>query len=128
MTLYEYMEKLEEGTEVAVIDNDYDVETYFYNDMNYEDEWDKSMIALSKILTISEVIDEERVSVNISELIEKHIDELKQAGLFIRCTLDAIMYDIEQILSGYVSEEWLKKFVDILKIEVKEGENDDGDK
>ena len=116
MTLYEYMEKLEEGTEVAVIDNDYDVETYFYNDMNYEDEWDKSMIALSKILTISEVIDEERVSVNMSELIEKHIDELKQAGLFIRCTLDEIMYDIEQILSGYVSEEWLKKFVDILKI------------
>ena len=128
MTLYEYMEKLEEGTEVAVIDNDYDVETYFYNDMNYEDEWDKSMIALSKILTISEVIDEERVSVNMSDLIEKHIDELKQAGLFIRCTLDEIMYDIEQILSGYVSEEWLKKFVDILKIEVKEGENDDGDK
>lgn len=117
MTLYEYMEKLEEGTEVAVIDNDYDVETYFYNDMNYEDEWDKSMIALSKILTISEVIDEERVSVNMSELIEKHIDELKQAGLFMRCTLDEIMYDIEQILSGYVSEEWLKKFVDILKIE-----------
>lgn len=117
MTLYEYMEKLEEGTEVAVIDNDYDVETYFYNDMDYEDEWDKSMIALSKILTISEVIDEERVSVNMSELIEKHIDELKQAGLFIRCTLDEIMYDIEQILSGYVSEEWLKKFVDILKIE-----------
>lgn len=116
MTLYEYMEKLEEGTEVAVIDNDYDVETYFYNDMNYEDEWDKSMIALSKILTISEVIDEERVSVNMSELIEKHIDELKQAELFIRCTLDEIMYDIEQILSGYVSEEWLKKFVDILKI------------
>lgn len=117
MTLYEYMEKLEEGTEVAVVDNDYDVETYFYNDMDYEDEWDKSMIALSKILTISEVIDEERVSVNMSELIEKHIDELKQAGLFIRCTLDEIMYDIEQILSGYVSEEWLKKFVDILKIE-----------
>lgn len=116
MTLYEYMEKLEEGTEVAVVDNDYDVETYFYNDMNYEDEWDKSMIALSKILTISEVIDEEKVSVNMSELIEKHIDELKQAGLFIRCTLDEIMYDIEQILSGYVSEEWLKKFVDILKI------------
>lgn len=128
MTLYEYMEKLEEGTEVAVIDNDYDVEIYFYNDMNYEDEWDKSMIALSKILTISEVINEEKVSVNMSELIEKHIDELKQAGLFIRCTLDEIMYDIEQILSGYVSEEWLKKFVDILKIKVKEGENDDGDK
>lgn len=128
MTLYEYMEKLEEGTEVAVVDNDYDVETYFYNDMNYEDEWDKSMIALSKILTVSEVIDEERVSVNLSELIEKHIDELKQARLFIRCTLDEIMYDIEQILSGYVSEEWLKRFVDILKIKVKECENDDRNK
>lgn len=48
-------------------------------------------------------------------VIEKKLNKLKEANLFKVCDIDSIMDDIETILSGYVSEEWLKEFVDILK-------------
>ena len=116
MKLYDYLVTLEEGTELTVWDEDYDIESYFYNDEpeDEDDDWQTSMLELAKLLDVTEV-KERGVIVNLSEVIEKKLDELKEADLFRRCTVDSIMNDMENILSGYVSEEWLNKFVDVLK-------------
>jgi hypothetical protein len=114
MTLYEYLSLTAEDTEITVRDNVYDTETYFYNDIRTKDVWNLSMIELSKKLTIVQITDN-GVTVNLSDVIEKNLKALKAAKLFIRCDIDSIMDDIDNILSGNVPEEWLEKFVDTLK-------------
>lgn len=115
MKLYDYLITLEEGTELTVWDTDYDIESYFYNDEpDDDDDWQNSMLELTKLLDVTEV-KERGVIINLSDVIEKKLDELKEANLFRRCTVDSIMNDMENILSGYVSEEWFKEFVDVLK-------------
>ena len=113
MKLYDYLITLEEGTELTVWDVDYDIESYFYSD-EPDDDWQTSMLELAKLLDVTEV-KERGVIINLSDVIEKKLDELKEANLFRRCTVDSIMNDMENILSGYVSEEWFKEFVDVLK-------------
>lgn len=112
MKLYDYLTTLEEGTELTVWDKEYNIESYFYND-EADDDWQTSMLKLAKLLDVTE-IKERGAVVDISGIIEKKINELKEADLFRRCTVDLIMNDMESILSGYVSEEWFKKFVDVL--------------
>ena len=113
MKLYDYLTTLEEGTELTVWDTDYDMETYLYND-EPDDEWQTSMLDLAKLLDVTEV-KERGVIVDVSGIIENKLNELKEANLFKRCTVDSIMGGMEEILSGYVSEEWFKEFVDVLK-------------
>ena len=113
MKLYDYLVTLEEGTELTVWDTEYDIESYFYND-EADDDWQTSMLELAKLLDVTEV-KEYGVVVNLSDVIEKKLDELKEADLFRRCTTNRIMGSMEGILAGGVSEEWLKKFVDVLK-------------
>lgn len=113
MKLYDYLITLEEGIELTVWDKEYDIESYFYNDES-DDDWQTSMLELAKLLKVTEV-KERGVIVNLSDVIENKLDELKKAELFRRCTVDSIMDSMEGILSGYVSEEWMKEFVDILK-------------
>ena len=113
MKLYDYLKTLEEGTELTVWDTDYDIESYFYND-EPDDDWQTSMLKLAKLLDVTE-IKERGAVVDISGIIEKKINELKEADLFGRCTVDSIMNDMENILAGYVNEGWFKKFVDVLK-------------
>ena len=112
MKLYDYLVTLEEGTELTVWDTDYDIESYFYND-EADDDWQTSMLEVAKLLDVIEV-KERGVVVNLSEVIEKKLNELKEADLFIKCNIDSIMNDIQNILAGYVSEEWFKEFVDVL--------------
>lgn len=112
MKLYDYLVTLEEGTELTVWDVDYNIESYFYND-EADDDWQTSMLELAKLLDVIE-IKEYGVVVNLSKVIEKKLNELKKADLFIKCNIDSIMNDMKNILSGYVSEEWFKEFVDVL--------------
>ena len=112
MKLYDYLVTLEEGTELTVWDVDYDMESYFYND-EADDDWQTSMLELAKLLDVIE-IKERGVVVNLSEVIEKKLNELKEADLFLRCTTNRIMGSMEGILAGGVSEEWFKEFVGIL--------------
>lgn len=116
MKLNEYLDLMDDGTELTVWDKEYDIESYFYNDEpdDEDDNWQTSMLELAKLLDVTKV-KERVVIINLSEVIEKKLDELKEANLFRRCTTDSIMNDMENILSGYVSEEWFKKFVDVLK-------------
>lgn len=111
MTLYEYIQSTPEGEEITVWDNTYDIEVYFYNqDDSY---WDHSMMDLAKKLNVVDV-QNDGVIVDLYDLIERNIDVLDESGLFNICETDAIMDDMEAILAGYVSEDWLRKFVDTL--------------
>jgi len=111
MTLYEYLEQTTDW-EVTVWDKDYDIETYFYK-TNGKDRWDKAMNDLAKLLTISR-FSKDGLVVNLAEVIEKKIPQLKKADLFIVCKIEPIMNDIDNILAGNVSESWLEKFVEAL--------------
>lgn len=114
LTLFDYLELTEEGQEITVTDQDYDTETYFYK---YEPEnaekWDESMKKLSQLLTVTKIFNH-AVEVNLSNIIEKKLSELKKADLFIYCDIDNIMDDINNILAGNVSEEWMEKFINVL--------------
>ena len=115
MKLYELIAISDD--EITVFDRDYDVETYFYginNSSDKNDEWETAMTELSKLLEVVR-FSSDGVTVNLSEVIEKNIHNLKEADLFIRCNIDDIMDDMSNILSGNVSEIWLKNFVSALK-------------
>lgn len=112
-SLYNYL-KEEKENEVTVWDKTYDMETYFYYEADTSDPWNKAMMDLAKLVKITEE-DDKGVTVDFTELIEKNIDKLKESELFVRCNVDDIMCDMQNILAGYVSEKWLVKFVDILK-------------
>lgn len=114
MTLYEYLEQTTD-CEVTVWDKDYDMETYFYKTDGI-DVWDKAMNDLAKLLTISR-FSKDGLVVNLSEVIEKKIPQLEKADLFIKCKIEPIMNDIDNILAGCVSESWLEKFVEALSKE-----------
>lgn len=114
MKLYDYLELMKEYDELTVWDDTYFMETYFYSDHVYDNDWDKSMDELAKLLTIKE-IREHGVVVNLTELVENKMKELEQSKLFIHCDIDSIMCDMDNILAGYVSESWMEKFVNILK-------------
>ena len=114
MTLYEYLEQTTDW-EVTVWDKDYDIETYFYK-TDGKDKWDKAMNDLAKLLIISR-FSKDGLVVNLAEIIEKKIPQLKEADLFIVCKIEPIMYDIDNILAGCVGESWLEKFVEVLSKE-----------
>ena len=113
MTLYDYLKLMPEGEELTVWDKDYDIETYFYGGKP-DDKWDKAMSDLSKLLTIEEIRNN-GVTVNLSEMIENKLENLDKADLFIRCDIDSIMDNIDNILAGNVSENWMEQFVAALK-------------
>lgn len=113
MTLYDYIKQTEDW-EITVFDRDYDIEVYFYKNDNEElDSWDKSMERLSKLLIVDN-ISKHGVIVNLSEVIENKLENLKEAELFRMVDIDWIMDDIEAIISGNVSEEWMETFVNTL--------------
>ena len=115
MKLYELLAISDD--EITVFDRDSDIETYFYgiyNSADKNDDWETAMVELSKLLDVVK-FSNSGVAVNLSEVIEKNIQGLKEADLFIRCNTDDIMDDIANILAGNVSEKWLKKFVSVLK-------------
>lgn len=113
MTLHEYLSLMGEGEELTVWDKDYDIETYFYSDRP-DDSWSQSVWKLSEKLEIVK-ISTRGVTVNLSNVIQRYLDKLKAADLFIDCDVDTIMEDIQNILSGNVSEEWIEKFVAALE-------------
>lgn len=110
MTLYEYLQTYKDD-ELTVFDEDYDMETYFYTRVS-DDAWDAAMVELSKLLTVTST-SANGVSVNLSQLIESKLDKL--GDLFTLCDIDEIMYSMDRILAGNVSERWLVEFVNALK-------------
>lgn len=112
MTLLDYIKQTSKGEEITVWDDTYDIETYFYNESR--DAWDKAMLKLASKLNVVDV-NNDGVTVDLYDLIERNINNPKFKDLFIRVDVDSIMDDMMNILSGYVSEEWLTEFVNCLK-------------
>lgn len=112
MTLLDYIKQTPEGEEITVWDNTYDIETYFYNQV--EDSWDNAMMKLASKLNVVD-IQNNGVVVDMYDLIERNIDNPEFEELFIDVDVDTIMEDMQDILAGYVSEEWLVRFVNCLK-------------
>ena len=116
MTLYDYISLMPDGEELTVWDKDYDIEVYFYGGKpDKNDKWEMAIDELSHLLTI-ERINSRGVTINLSEVIEKHINKIKEMELFYydEWGINEIMEEIESILAGNTSEEWLEIFVDIL--------------
>ena len=111
--LYEYLSLMPEGEELTVWDKDYDMETYFYGGEPCN-KWDKAISNFSKLLTIEEINDN-GVTVNLSEIIENKLENLSKANLFVECDIDSIMGYIDIILAGNASADWLEQFVAALK-------------
>lgn len=114
MTLYDYLILTLENAEVTVWDKDYNIEIYFYNDQDEDNRWQISMLELAKLLTVTKIW-KTGIEVDLSDLINRNINNLKESELFNHCDIDSVMNDIEYIISGNVSEEWIETFVNILK-------------
>lgn len=111
MRLYDYLlNHIDEET--VVWDKDFELEVYFYGTDEPTDDWDKSMMELAKLLNVVET-SFDGVTVDLYELVEKHLDNLK--GLFTELDIYTIMEDMEAILAGNVSDKWFGKFVEALK-------------
>lgn len=113
MKLGEYIRKTVYGTEITVWDKDYDIEVYFDN--YGHDTWAKAMMSFADKLNIVE-FGKNGVVVDMYDLIERNIKNPVFKDLFIVVTVDAIMDDMENILAGCVSEEWLKEFAEALEV------------
>lgn len=112
MTLFEYMKLCRKDEEITVSDYIYDTETYFYN-TDAPDDFVRTMEELAKKIDIVE-IRRDRVIVNASEVIERNIPALKNAGLFFDYDIDYIMGDFDAIVNGCESNKWTSKFVSCL--------------
>ena len=114
MNLLEFITK-HENEEITVWDKDYDMETYFYTNEE-TDYWDKAINKIASKLEVIEYDDEEfTATVNLYEIIEKNIDNFKQAELFCSYDIEDIMEDMESIFAGGVTEKWLVKFADAIE-------------
>lgn len=113
MTLFEYIRMNPEGAEITVFDSEYDIEIYFCNDTDDNWEWQTAMMKIAEKLEVVSFRDR-GVVVNLSEVIRRNIHNGKFKDLFIRNNVDDIMYDIDNIFAGCVSESWLTEFADSL--------------
>ena len=114
MKLYDYIKSREDGAEITAYDKTYDMEAYFYNDVP-DDEWSLAMEDLAKLVIVTNIDVDNIVEVDFSGLIERKLNNIKKTDLFIKDKVDAIMGCLHEVLSGYVSEKWLRKFVEALK-------------
>ena len=112
MTLLDFIKQTPEGEEITVWDDTCDLEVYFYNESR--DSWDRIMLDLASKLNVVEVRND-GVVVDLYELIERNIDNPEFDELFYVVDIDDIVYSMENILAGYVSEDWFNTFVDCLK-------------
>lgn len=110
MKLIDVINKHEDGDEITVWDNTYDMETYFYKNDN-ESDWDKAMNKIASVLYVVEERDD-GVVVDLYNLIEKHLHKIQD--LFYCNDIDFIMNDMANIFAGHVSEKWMNKFADVL--------------
>ena len=112
MTLAEYILNSNED-EITVTDECFDMETYFYP-FDMEEKWDRAMRKFAEMLTVKEIKHGTAI-VNLSEVIENNLQNLKKTDLFTKCSLNAVMGSIESIIAGNVSEQWFERFVNTLE-------------
>ena len=115
MRLYDYIMSFnDEEKEITAFDTNYSMEWYAYA-YSDDEKWDELMFELYKLVTVEKINEDGSVVVNMSELIETHLEELRKADLFYDCSVDAIMADMTNTLAGFVGEDWFNKFVEALR-------------
>ena len=122
MTVAEYAKSINYyGDEITCVDTVYDVEWYAYvEEEDYDDEDDDDFFKACKMiwenLEINEVINSSTpvVVIDMTGIVEKYLDEIKKANLFVRNTVEDIVMSMNEIFSGYVSEDWMMKFAKII--------------
>lgn len=118
-TLYEYMMKHPDEYEFTVFDTNYDIETYFYNPSDPEepDEWETAILELAKLLPINNSVepDIDEIIIDLGQLIMCHLEAIKKTDLFNTTNIDDIIESMPSILAGNVCQEWMDKFINILK-------------
>lgn len=115
MTLKEYILTCDENAEITVEDKTTGYSCgYFYNDdFDSDDEWFKQIDRLAQKLTVQDTGDC-WCKVSMFELVDAHKDAIRERELFYRPTPISWMQCMHSIISGNVSESWLKEFVDLL--------------
>ena len=133
MTLYEYL-KQNKSEELFVHDPYYNCESYwdYYTESECKsDLWKNSLMELAKKINIIEPSEfakicmkyakemnisyRDSVTCDISDLIERNMKNIAGTDLFVKNNIDAIMWDFDNIIGGYVSESWFDKFVGVLQ-------------
>ena len=122
MNLLEYM-KQHKAEEITVFDKDYDMETYFEYSTDSKDNWEKAMDKIAEHLEVVEEVtgrnrpygDNPCVIVNMTEVMERNLESGVMDDLFYNKNIDAVMSEMDLILAGYVSEEWLMDFAEALQ-------------
>ena len=111
MTLKEYILTCDENAEITVIDN---TTGYFYNDdFDSNDDWFNQIDRLAKKLAVTRA-GNHKCMVNMFELLDKNKDAIIEHNMFYSYTPMSWMQSMHSIISGDVSEAWLKEFVDLL--------------
>lgn len=120
ISLYDYLEHCETGIEIPVEDKIYSISIYFHGNIEIDESnsiFKKYIVELTKLLTVEKICAKGIIVVNLSDIIENHIKQIKESDLFVNgdCDTDSIMDMIHSIVSGYTPEEWFVKFIEILK-------------
>lgn len=115
MTLKDYILTCDENDEITVIDNTTGYSCgYFYNDeCDPNDDWFNQIDRLAKKLTVTWAGNHKCI-VNMFELLDKNKDAIIEHDMFYSYTPMSWMQSMHSIISGNVSEAWLKEFVDLL--------------
>ena len=118
MTLYDLISVSETRTFLLEdIEGDY-YGTYRYCIISPSDEkkLDKPLIELSKALTVLKIKEDGIIVVNLSELVKAKIDRIEESKLFqFGDDWQCVMDDLVNAFEGFVSDEWINKFVDIMR-------------
>lgn len=118
MTVAEYARNTHrEGEEITCVDTVYDVEWYAYvDDETMYDDFDLGCQMIWGNLDVREIVDDSSgvVMVDMTGAVKKHMDELKKAELFNTYRISDIVLSMNEIFSGYVSENWMMKFAKII--------------
>ena len=118
MTVAEYARNTHrEGEEITCVDSIYDTEWYAYvDDETMYDDFDYGCQMIWEHLDIVGIVDNDSgvVMVDMTSVIKEHMDELKEAELFKTYRVSDIVPSMNEIFSGYVSENWMMKFAKII--------------
>lgn len=123
MTVYEYAKEHNLlGDEITCWDTVYDIEFYAYPDdeVDESDDFEVASQELWKLLEVRESLYDnpeyrDALITDVTGLIKKYQASLSESGLFYNSSVGAIVNSFHSVVSGYVSEEWMRAFVNILK-------------
>lgn len=114
-TLFNILARVGEDEEICVWDTEYGDEMYFWGVRGKTefDDWGTNILKLAKTLRVV-AYRHGRYFVNFSEIIRNKINDLQAEDLFKSYSIPLIMQDMPSIISGYVSDKYFARLVNVL--------------